>query len=87
MTPGGPHHSGRAVLKDGPEDQRREDSQNGMPPVPSGGNAVVGGVRETDHRSRAFLLGEAAVLGTVHGVRGGDGARVTGGPYADAAWE
>ena len=58
-----------------------------MPPVPSGGNAVVGGVRETDHRSRAFLLGEAAVLGKVHGVRGGDGARVTGGPYADAAWE
>ena len=46
------------------------------------GNAVIGSVWETDERSRAFLPGEAADLGTVHIVKGEDGARVDVGPYS-----
>ena len=87
MTPGGPHHSGRAVLKDGPEDQRREDSQNGMPPVPSGGNAVVGGVRDMDDGRGSFLPLDAAGSGIVYIIRGGDGARFASGPHSDSLWE
>ena len=55
--------------------------------MPGGGNAVGGGVQETYDGSGAFLLGEVVVLGKVHGVWGGYGARVSGGPYSDAAWE
>ena len=40
-----------------------------------------------DDRSGAFLPGETARSGTVRRVRGGDGARFTGGPYPDASWE
>ena len=50
--------------------------------MPGGRNAVGGGLQDTDDRSGAFLPVDAAGLDTVHGVREGDGARVTGGPYA-----
>ena len=52
--------------------------------MPVGRNTVGGGVRETDYSSGAFLPGEAAGLGTMHGVLGGDGTWVDGGPYVDA---
>ena len=52
-----------------------------------GSKIVVGGVQEIDDRSGAFLPGESSGLGTVHGVRVGDGDRVAGGPHADAAWK
>ena len=76
----------------GPEYQRWEDSQNGLPPVPVGGNefcgnSVRGGVRAINDRIRSFLPGETACSGTVHGVRGGDGDRVSGIPYIDTSWE
>ena len=87
MPPGGIHHPGRAVQQGGPEDQLREDSRNGLRPVPGGRNAVGGSIREKDDGSGAFLLGEAEGSGTVHGVQGVDGARVAGGPSTDAAWE
>ena len=73
--------------KGGPEDQRQEDSQNGLPPSPVGGNAVRGSVRATYDSRRDFLPGEALCLGTVHGVQGGDGAYVAGSPSTDTAWE
>ena len=50
-------------------------------------NTVGGGVRATDDGSKAFLPREAAGLGKVHGVWGGDGDRVDGIPFTDAAWE
>ena len=40
-----------------------------------------------DDGVKVFLLGEAACMGRVHIVWGGDGARVAGSPYTDAAWE
>ena len=52
----------------------------------SGGNAVGGGVWETDYGSGDFLLGEAAGPGTVQGGRGVDGDRVAGGTHAYEAW-
>ena len=55
--------------------------------MPGGRNAVGGGLQDTDDRSGAFLLREAAGSGTVHVVQGGDGDRVDGSPYADAARE
>ena len=58
-----------------------------MLPYPGGGNSVGGGLREKDDRSGAFLPGEEVGLGTVHIVRRGYGAQVTGIPCADAAWE
>ena len=72
--------------QDGPEDQRREYSQNYLPPVPVGRNSVGGGVRATYYDIRAFLPGEAACLGTFHGVRVGDGAQVAGSTYTDTSW-
>ena len=87
IAPGGIKHPIRAVRQGGHEYQLQEDSQNGLPPIPGGGNTARGGVKEKDDGSRAFLPVEAAGVGTVHGVRGGDGARVAGGPSIEAAWE
>ena len=86
MAPGGIQHPGRAVRQGGLEDQCWEDSWNGLPPVPGGGNAFGGGIRETDDGSRYFLPGEAEGSGTLHRVRIGDGAQVAVGTHADAAW-
>ena len=58
-----------------------------MPPMPGDRNAVGGGVRNTGDGRGDFLTGDAVGLGTVHGVQGGDGDWVAGGPYEDAAWE
>ena len=71
----------------GPEDERQEDSYNGLPPVPVGSKAVGGGAMATGESSRAFLPVEVLWSGTVHGVRGGDGARLAGIPSTDTAWE
>ena len=87
MDPGGLQHPGRDVRQGGPDNQHQEDSRNSLLPMTGGKNAVGGGVRETDDGSGAFLPGETAVSGTVHGVRVRDGAWVVGGPSADAAWE
>ena len=70
-----------------PEEQHLEDSRNGIPPVPGGGNAVGGGMREMDDGSGAFLPIEAAGSGTVHRLQEGYGAQVAGGPFADTSWE
>ena len=59
IYPGGLQHPGRAVLKGVPEDQRQEDSRNGLLLVPGGGIAVGGGIWETDDGRRAFLPVEA----------------------------
>ena len=67
------------------EYQYQEDSRNGMLPIPGGGNAVGDSVQATDYGSGEFLLEEAAGLGTVQGVQGGDGARVDGIPPSDIA--
>ena len=58
-----------------------------MPPVPGSGNTVRGGVQATDDSSRSFLIVDTACMGTVHGVRGGYGNRVTDIPSTDAAQE
>ena len=52
-------------------------------PMPGGRNVVRGGLRETDSGSRDLLPGETSGSGSVHGVQGGDGAQVAGGPHAD----
>ena len=58
-----------------------------MPPVPGSGNTIRGGVQATDDSSRSFLIVDTACMGTVHGVRGGYGNRVTDIPSTDAAQE
>ena len=85
MATGSVQHPGRDVRQGGYEYQRQEDSWNGLPHVPGGGKTVVGGVQATDDRCRALLLGDIVCTGAVHGVRGGDGARVDGSPSTDAA--
>ena len=55
--------------------------------VPGGGNTVGCGIREMDEGSGAFLLGEAAGLGTVRGVQEGYGDWVAGGIHAYTAWK
>ena len=55
--------------------------------MPGDRNTVVGGVWEKNDMSGAFILGEAAGLGTVHVVWGGYGNRVSGGPSVESAWE
>ena len=55
--------------------------------MPGSRNSVGGGVQDTDDKSEAFLPGEAAGLGTVNVVRGGDANQVAGNPYVYAAWE
>ena len=87
MNPGGIQNPGRAVCRCGPEDQRRKDSQNGLPPLPGSGNSVGGGVQETDDGSGTFQPGEAVDSGTVHRVWGGDGAQVASSIPEDAVWE
>ena len=87
MAPGSLQHPGRAVRQDGPEYQHWKESWNGLSPVSGGRNTFGGGVRETDDVRGFFLPVESAYLGTVHGVRGGYGARVTGVPHAYASWE
>ena len=52
-----------------------------------GGNAVEGDIWETDDRGRAFLPGEAAGSGSVHGVQGRYGTWVAGGTHAETSWE
>ena len=71
----------------GPEDQCQGDSNNGLPPMPVGRNAVGGSVREKYEGSKAILTGDASCSDTVHGVQGGDGARVAGIPPTYTAWE
>ena len=87
MDPGGIQHPGRSVQRVGPEYQRQGDSRNGLPPVPGDRNAVGGSIQETYDGSGAFLTGEAEGSGTLNGVRGRDGAQVSDGPRAGAAWE
>ena len=53
--------------------------------MPGGRNTVGVGVRVTDDRRRAFLLGDAAFLGTVYRARGGYGDRVACSPSTDVA--
>ena len=53
--------------------------------MPGGGDTVGGGLRTTDDSSGAFLPGETACPGKMHGGRRGDGARVSGSPSTDAA--
>ena len=51
------------------------------------GNMVGGGVGATGDGRGVFLPVETGCPGTVHGVLGGDGARVDEIPYIDAEWE
>ena len=48
---------------------------------------VGGGVGATGDGRGVFLPVETGCPGTVHGVLGGDGARVDEIPYIDAEWE
>ena len=54
----------RAVRPVGFEYQCLEDSRNGLPPMPVGGNKVRGGVRATDDRSGDFILVDTTCPGT-----------------------
>ena len=81
---GGVQHLSRAVKQVGSEDQHREDSRNVLLPVPGGRNKFRGGVRATDDRRGAFILGETACIGIVHRARGGDGTRVAISPSIDS---
>ena len=82
MSPGGLHHRVRDIQQGGPKNQRHEDIRNGLLPVLGGRNAFGDGARDTDDGSKALLPGETAGSGTVHRVKGGDGAWVSGGSYA-----
>ena len=62
MDIGGVHYPGRAVWQGGPEDQRREYGQNGLPTMSGGGNTVRGRVQEKDDVSGDFLPVEAEFL-------------------------
>ena len=55
--------------------------------MPGGGDTVGGGVQETDDGRGTFVLGTTEGAGSVQGVRGRDGAWVSGGAHADTAWE
>ena len=50
-------------------------------------DVVLGGVREKDDGSGAFVPGDAAGSDSVHIVWGGDGARVADVTHADTAGE
>ena len=52
-----------------------------------GGYAVGGGVWEKDDGRGTFVLVEEARLDSVQGVRGGDGAWVSGITHADTEWD
>ena len=87
MATGGVQHPVRTIQQGGTEDQRWEDSWNGLPPMTGGRNTVGCGVRAMDDRRGTFVTGEAACLGTVNRLQGGDGARVSGISSTDAEWE
>ena len=85
MATGSVQHPGRDVRQGGFEDQRWRYSRNGLPPVPGRRNTGGSGVRATDYGCAVFVLGDTACTGTLHGVQGGDGARVAGSPSTDSA--
>ena len=87
IATGGIKNPGRAVRQGGSKEKLREDSWNGMPPIPDGGNIVGGGARATNDGCRAFIPRETACPSKVHRVRGGDGARVAGSSSKDVARE
>ena len=86
MDTWGIQHPVMGVQQGGPEDQRREDSQNVLLAVPGKGDTSRGVVRVMDDGSGAFLPGEAYFWGKVLGVRGGGGSQVAVSPSTDAAW-
>ena len=63
-----------------------EESRNGLPPIPGGGNPVGGGVRATDDRRGIFLPVATEGTGAVQGVWGGYGDWIDGRAHGDTTW-
>ena len=86
MALGGLQHPGRDVRQGDPEDQRREDSRNGLPPMPGNGDPVGGGVRATDYWRGTILPGATEGTIPVQGVRRGYVGGIFGGAQDGTAW-
>ena len=87
MATGGAHNPVKAVQQGGSKDQRREEIQNGLLPMPGVRNTLGGGARAKYDGSGAFLLGETVCTGTLYGVWGEYGARIYVSPSTGAARE
>ena len=87
MDTGSVQHPDRDVRQGGSEYKSLEYNRNCLPPVPGGGNTSGGSLQATDDGRVAFVSGETECPGTVQGVQGGDGDRVSGIPSTDASGE